>query len=131
MDPQNIQEKVDAFAQGLLSEAHGDPLKALGLLVLVLDSAEFESVDHVKRLITEVRHALMPEGRTPAAKPIQHLAGEVSWEGMQHCLRCGKVLSKNSGYQAGAIRPGYVYQQGARLTSDEQGDFLLCTESPM
>lgn len=131
MDPQDIQEKVDTFAQGLLSEAHGDPLKALGLLVLVLDSAEFESVDHMKRLITEVRHAVMPEGRGSLARPIQHLAGEVSWEGIQHCLRCGKVLAKNSDHQAEAIRPGYVYQQGTRLTSDEQDDFSLCTDGQM
>lgn len=129
MDPQDIQEKVDTFAQGLLSEAHGDPLKALGLLVLVLDSAEFESADHMKRLITEVRHVLMPEGRGSLARPIQHLAGEVSWEGIQHCLRCGTVLAKDCGHHAGAIRPGYVYQQGTRFTSDEQDDFSLCTDA--
>ena len=128
MDPQDIQEKVDTFAQGLLSEAHGDPLKALGLLVIVLDSAEFESVDHMKRLIAEVRHALMSEGRGPLAMPIQHLAGEASWEGLQHCLRCGKVLAKHRGDQAEAIRPGYVYEQGTRFTSDEQDEFRLCTD---
>lgn len=128
MDPQDIQGKVDTFAQGLLSEAHGDPVRALGLLVLVLDSAEFESVAHMKRLIAEVRHALMSERRGPLSRPIQHLAGEVSWEGIQHCLRCGKVLAKNYGQQAGAARPGYVYEQGTRVTSDEQDDFLLCTD---
>ena len=36
MDPQEIQEKVEGFAQKLLAEAHGDPVRALGLLVLVL-----------------------------------------------------------------------------------------------
>ena len=128
MDPQDLQEKVESFAQGLLSEAQGDPIKALGLLVLVLDSAEFDSVDHMKRLIAEVRHALMSEGRGSRVRPIQHLAGEVSWEGIQHCLRCGKVLAKNCGQQAGATHLGYVYEQGTRFTSDEQDDFSRCTD---
>lgn len=128
MDPQSIQEKVETFAQRLLSEAHGDPIRALGLLVLVLDTAEFESVEHMQRLITEVRHALMSEERGALLRPIQHLAGEVSWEGIQHCLRCGKVLARDRGPKTGATRPGYVYEQGTRLISDDQDDFSLCTD---
>ncbi len=128
MDPRIIQEKVETFAQRLLVEAHGDPVRALGLLVLVLDAAEFQSVDHMKRLMAEVRYVLMPEGREPWAKPIQHLAGEISWEGIQHCLRCGKVLVRDGQNQAGSLQPGYVFDMGTRLTSDDQVDFSPCTD---
>ncbi len=131
MDNRIIQDKVDTFAQRLLSEAHGDPIRALGLLVLVLDTAEFQSVDHVKRLMVEVRRALMPEGRGPWLKPIQHLAGEVSWEGIQHCLRCGKVLTRDCHNQGGSIPPGYVYEQGTGLTSEAQDDFSRCIDASM
>src|SRR3954470_19053031 len=96
MDPQHLQGKVEAFAHRLLDEANGDPVRALGLLVLVLDGTELASSAHAQRLLPEVRKVLVPEGsEVRASQPIQHLAGEVSWEGVQHCLRCGKVLGKN------------------------------------
>ncbi len=126
MDPRIIQGKVDAFAQRLLVEANGDPIRALGLLVLVLDTVEFQSVDHMKRLIATVRAVLMPEEVAQLPKPIRHLAGDVSWEGVQHCLRCGKALIRNGHEQARSLPPGYVFEIGTRFTSEECEDFCVC-----
>lgn len=126
MDPRIIQGKVDAFAQRLLVEANGDPIRAMGLLVLVLDTVEFQSVDHMKRLIATVRKVLMPEDVAQLTKPIRHLVGDVSWEGVQHCLRCGKVLTKDGHEQARALPPGYVFEVGTRFTSEEYDDFCVC-----
>lgn len=126
MDQRIIQGKVDAFAQRLLVEANGDPIRALGLLVLVLDTVEFQSVDHMKRLIATVRTVLMPEEVAQLAKPIRHLAGDVSWEGVQHCLRCGKALIRNGHEQARSLPPGYVFEIGTRFTSEECAEFCLC-----
>ena len=126
MDPKLIQDKVQAFAQRLLNEANGDPVRALGLLVLVLDGADLESADHAQRLVLEVRRVLMPYSVAEIEKPVQHLAGDVSWEGVQHCLRCGKVLVRNCHEGGAVLATGYVYESGLRLTSEECDDFDTC-----
>jgi hypothetical protein len=126
MDPNLLQEKVQFFAQRLLDEANGDPVRALGLLVLVLDGADIESADHAQRLVVEVRKVLMPENVTELGKPIQHLAGEVSWEGVQHCLRCAKILARNCREGGTSLATGYVYEIGPRFTSEECDDFDVC-----
>ncbi len=127
MDPQQLQGKVQAFAHRLLDEANGDPVRALGLLVLVLDGTELVSSSHAQRLVLEVRKVLVPEGTgVTVVQAIQHLAGDVSWEGVQHCLRCGKVLGKNCHEQGTALATGYVYDVGGRLTSEYSADFNSC-----
>lgn len=126
MNSQPLHDKVHAFAQRLLDEAHGDPVRALGLLVLVLDDSELESGDHVHRLVAQVRKVLVPEHIIESGRPIQHLAGDASWEGVQHCLRCGKVLTRRDGEAEPAILSGYVYEAGSRMTSDECDDFDSC-----
>lgn len=126
MDPRLLQGKVQAFAQRLLDEAHGDPVRALGLLVLVLDGADLESADHAQRLVIEVRRVLMPESVEEAERPVQHLAGDVSWEGIQHCLRCAKVLARNCHERGTALAAGHVYEIGPRFTSEVCDDFDVC-----
>ena len=126
MDPRIIQGKVEAFANRLLVEADGDPIRALGLLVLVLDTADFQSADHAIRLMVEVRHVLMPEKPNEFSKPIQHLAGPVSWEGLQHCLLCGKTLAKNCHDGGTPLQPGYVFEVGTRVTSDACDEYRVC-----
>lgn len=127
MDPKLLQSKVQAFAQRLLDEANGDPVRALGLLVLVLDGADLESADHAQRLVIEVRRVLMPESIDEINRPVQHLVGQVSWEGVQHCIRCAKILAKNCHEKGTAFAAGYVYEIGARVTSEECDDFDVCT----
>jgi len=126
MDPKLLQDKVQAFAQRLLDEANGDPVRALGLLVLVLDGAGIESADHAQRLAAEVRKVLMPEHVAEIGKPVQHLAGDVSWEGVQHCLRCAKILARNCHERGTALATGYVYEIGPRFTSEDCDDFGTC-----
>lgn len=125
MDPQQLQGKVQAFAQRLLDEAKGDPVRALGLLVLVLDGSDLTSGDHAQRLVLEVRKVLMPE-QALDSRPIQHLAGDVSWEGVQHCLRCAKVLGRNCHERGTTLMAGYVYEIGPRMTSEDCEDFDSC-----
>lgn len=126
MDPKVVQGKVQAFAQRLLQEADGDPVRALGLLVLVLDGAEVQSAEDAQRLVAEVRQVLMPERVEDIGRPVQHLAGEVSWEGIQHCLRCAKVLARNCHDRGTPFVAGYVYEIGPRLISQECDDFESC-----
>ncbi len=126
MDSQRLQTKVQAFANRLLEEANGDPVRALGLLVLVLEDSELESADHAHRLVAEVRKVLIPQSFSDAGQPVQHLVGHPSWEGVQHCLRCGKVLSKNVRGEGTAFETGYVYEVGSRFTVDECDDFEVC-----
>jgi hypothetical protein len=126
MDPKVLQGKVQAFAQRLLDEANGDPVRALGLLVLVLDGADLESSDHAQRLVIEVRKVLMPESVADIGRPIQHLVGGVSWEGVQHCIRCAKIVARNCHEDGAALASGYVYEIGARFTSEERDDFDVC-----
>ena len=127
MDPQQLQEKVHAFAQRLLDEADGDPVRALGLLVLVLDGSDFASGDHAQRLMLEVRKVLMPEQAAAGHKPVRHLAGDVSWEGVQHCLRCAKVLARDGHDRETALRAGYVYEIRSRMTTEHCDDFEPCS----
>ena len=126
MDPKVVQGKVHAFAQRLLREADGDPVRALGLLVLVLDGAEVQSAEDAQRLVAEVRQVLMPERIEDIGRPVQHLAGEVSWEGIQHCLRCAKVLARHCHDRGMPFVAGYVYEIGPRLTSEDCDDFESC-----
>ena len=126
MDPKVLQGKVQAFAQRLLDEANGDPVRALGLLVLVLDGADLESSEHAQRLVIEVRKVLMPESVTEIGRPVQHLVGAVSWEGVQHCIRCAKIVARNCHEDGAALAPGYVYEIGARFTSEGCDDFDVC-----
>lgn len=127
MDPRAIQDKVAAFTQQLLHEAKGDPIRALGLLVLVLDGAELPSPDHAWRLMLEVRHVLMPDSTSEPQIPTQHLIGDVSWEGIQHCLRCGKVLARDCHQREETFVPGYIFEIGPRLTSEPCDDYRACT----
>lgn len=126
MDSQRLQTKVQAFANRLLEEANGDPVRALGLLVLVLEDSELESADHAHRLVAEVRKVLLHQKFSEASQPVQHLAGPASWEGVQHCLRCGKVLSKAGQDDGAAFETGYVYEVGSRFTIEECDDFEPC-----
>lgn len=126
MDSKQLQDKVQAFAQRLLAEANGDPVRALGLLVLVLDGSDLAPADHVQRLVSEIRKVLLPEGPHASEKPVQHLAGEPSWEGIQHCLRCAKVLMRDGRDHALALPTGYVYEIDARITADACDDFDPC-----
>jgi hypothetical protein len=126
MDPRIIQGKVEAFAHRLLVEADGDPIRALGLLVLVLDTADFQSADHAIRLMVEVRNVLMPEPLNEFCKPVRHLAGAVSWEGLQHCLVCGKTLAKNCHDGGTPLEPGYVFEIGPRFTSEACDNYSVC-----
>ena len=126
MDPKVVQGKVHAFAQRLLQEADGDPVRALGLLVLVLDGAEVQSAGDAQRLVAEVRQILLPERVEDVRTAIQHLAGEASWEGIQHCLRCAKVLARNCHDRGTSFVVGYVYEIGPRLVSHECDDFESC-----
>lgn len=128
MESQRLQTKVQAFAQRLLEEANGDPVRALGLLVLVLEDSELESADHAHRLVAEVRKVLLPQDFAEVGQPVQHLAGHPSWEGVQHCLRCGKVLSKSPADQEDGTTylSGYVYEVGPRFTTEDCDDFEPC-----
>ncbi len=122
MNPERLQGKVEDFAQRLLQEANGDPIRALGLLVLILDEPDFTCGDQGPRLIAAVRKVLMPDEGLWTGKPVQHLAGAVSWEGVQHCLRCAKVLGRD---REKALT-GYVYEIGPRFTSRSSEDFEAC-----
>ena len=126
MISKRIKGKVQAFAQRLLQEADGDHLRALGLLVVALDGANVRSAEDAQRLIAEVRHVLMPGHDDDAGPPIQHLAGEVSWEGMQHCLRCAKVIARNCHERGPSFMTGYVYEVGSRFTSEACDNFDVC-----
>jgi hypothetical protein len=126
MDPKLLQNKVQAFAQRLLTEANGDPVRALGLLVLVLDGADLETANHAQRLVVEVRKVLIPESPATIGKPVQHLVGDVSWEGVQHCLRCAKVLTRNCHQGGIPLATGYAYEIGARFVSEDCDDFDPC-----
>ena len=131
MDHNILQDKVQAFAQRLLQqrllqEAQGDPVRALGLLVLVLDGTEIKSAEHAHRLVAEVRQVLMPSDPIEMGRPVQHLAGEVSWEGVQHCLRCATVLARKDQGQGAPFATGHVYQIGARFTSKKFDEFDVC-----
>jgi hypothetical protein len=126
MDHHLLQDKVQAFAKRLLQEAHGDPVRALGLLVLVLDGADVESAEHAQRLVAEVRHVLIPSDPVEMERPVQHLAGEVSWEGVQHCLRCATVLARNDHGQETSFEAGHVYEIGLRFTSEKFDEFDVC-----
>ncbi len=126
MDPQQIQGKVQIFAQRLLEEAQGDPVRALGLLVLVLDDSDTASSDHVSRLLSEVRKILLPGVEAIGHRPIRHLAGDPSWEGVQHCLRCAKVLARNCRTGGDGFPTGYVFQIGTQFTIDDYEDYDPC-----
>ncbi|MGA6827277.1 hypothetical protein ACO9S2_06625 [Nitrospira sp. NS4] len=104
MNSPPLHRKVQAFARRLLDEANGDLVRAPGLPVPVLEDAELKSGDHVHRLLAEVRKVLMPEPVIGLGRPIQHLAGDASWEGGRHGLRCGKVLTKQ-GREEGPVIP--------------------------
>lgn len=127
MDPQDIQAKVAGFAHRLLEEAQGDPLRALGLLVLVLEGLQEQDTQQYAHLVTEVRRVLLPEGEQPEpAQAVQHLAGEMSWEGYQHCIRCGLVIVKRASTGKPGFPVGYVYQVGGRFRLQSPGDHAPC-----
>lgn len=126
MDHGIVHDKVWVFAQQLLHEAKGDPVRALGLLVLVLDGPEVLSSEHAWRLVTEVRHVLLPETMGESPVPIRHLVGPVSWEGEQRCLRCGRVLSKEIHGSAASLSSGYIFEIGSQMTSEQCENYRVC-----
>jgi len=128
MDSKQLQNKVQAFAQRLLDEAGGDPVRALGLLVLILDGSDLAPATHAQRLVVEIRKVLLPDqGLTSeTTRPIQHLAGPLSWEGIQHCLRCARSLTKDCRDGGAALPPGYVYEIGSRIAIECDEDFDIC-----
>jgi len=126
MDPNVLQDKMQAFAQRLLQEAQGDPVRALELPVLIFDGADIESADYAQRLVAKVRQVLMPDSPVEMRRPVQHLAGEVSWEGVQHSLRCATVLARNCHGRGSSVAAGYVYEIGPRFTSGEFDEFDVC-----
>ena len=117
---------MQAFAQRLFQEAQGDPVRALELPVLIFDGADIESADYAQRLVAKVRQVLMPDSPVEMRRPVQHLAGEVSWEGVQHCLRCATVLARNCHGRGASVAAGYVYEIGPRFTSGEFDEFDVC-----
>lgn len=121
------ERNLQAFVQRLLWEADGDPVRALGLLVLALEKTEARSAERAQRLIAEVRHALMPELGIQRNRPVQHLAGNRSWEGAQQCLRCGKALFQRvSRGDERTLSSGYVYEIGFHFSSDQPDDYAPC-----
>ena len=130
MDPQEIQEKVEGFAQKLLAEAHGDPVRALGLLVLVLDGWEEQDSEQVTQILAKIRTILFPDSVLRyRGKGIQHIAGPQSWEGYQHCLRCGVVLAKGHIDVLEGLFSGHVYQVGDQYQVDPPEEFDSCQPS--
>ena len=121
-----VHDKIWVFAQQLLNEAKGDPVRALGLLVLVLDGPEVLSSEHAWRLMAEVRRVLIPETTGESSVPIRHLVGPVSWEGEQRCLRCGRVLSKEIHGSAASLPSGYIFEIGSRMTSEQCENYRVC-----
>ena len=129
MDPQEIQSKVECFAQKLLDEAQGDPVRALGLLVLVLEGWEGRDGEQYSKLLRRIRKILIPEADEPTSVPsIQHIAGEMSWEGYQHCVRCGKVLKKRKESADPGFPSGHVYQVGDIIALEAPGEFDSCSD---
>ncbi len=126
MDPEILQDKILGFSQQLLTEAKGDPIRALGLLVLVLDGPEILSPAHAWRLIGEVRRVLVPNQTGESSIPIQHLVGDASWEREQHCLRCGRNLMKPLHGPEESLLPGYVFEIGSHLTSEQCEHYRVC-----
>lgn len=84
MDAGSPDEKLRGFVQHLLKEAQGDPLRALGLLVLVLRE---------DKLVQE---------------PLRHLAGMPTGEGMQHCILRGELFFQKAQLDGGRSRPDMV-----------------------
>ena len=129
MDPQEIQSKVECFAHKLLEEAQGDPVRALGLLVLVLEGWEGRDGEQYSKLLKRIRKILIPEADEPTCvHSIQHIAGEMSWEGYQHCVRCGKVLKKRKESTDQGFPSGHVYQMGDTIALEANGDFDSCMD---
>ena len=127
VDPREIEAKLFGFANKLLEEAQGDPVRALGLLVLVLEGLEHEEVGPYGQLLSEVRRVLIPQPELPAGtRAVQHLAGEMSWEGYQHCMRCGAVLVKSKDVHTDGFPSGYVYEIGGRLYVGSPEDYDAC-----
>ncbi len=126
MDSPELRHRVEAFAHKLLNEAQGDPVRALGLLIVVLDGSAVSDPEQVTRLLWEVRNVLLPKKGESIAPVVQHLAGEVSWEGIQHCLRCGKVLCRSADGAAGGFPSGYVYQMNDAFTQDHSEAYEVC-----
>jgi hypothetical protein len=126
MDSPELQHRVEAFAQKLLNEAQGDPVRALGLLIVVLDGSAVSDPEQVTRLLWEVRNVLLPKKEVSIASVVQHLAGEVSWEGIQHCLRCGKILCRSAGGAGSGFPSGYVYQINNAFTLDHSEAYEVC-----
>jgi hypothetical protein len=126
MDSPELQHRVEAFAQKLLNEAQGDPVRALGLLIVVLDGSAVSDPEQVTRLLWEVRNVLLPKKEEESVPIVQHLAGEVSWEGIQHCLRCGKVLRRSADRGAAGFPSGYVYQVNDVFTLDQYEIYEAC-----
>ena len=125
VDPKHIESRVVDFAYKLLEEAHGDPVRALGLLVLVLDGLEEYDAQQYTQLVSDIRIVLMPDFRR-RAPVVQHLAGEMSWEGHQHCLRCGMALVKGRLTDREGFPAGHVYQVGVHLSLESPDDYELC-----
>lgn len=104
-------------------------MRALGLLVLALEKTEARSAERAQRLIAEVRHALMPELGIERGRPVQHLAGNRSWEGGQQCLRCGKTLFRRASWSDGderTLSPGYIYEIGLHFSPEPPDDYDPC-----
>ena len=117
MDPQDIQAKVVGFAHRLLEEAQGDPLRALGLLVLVLEGLQEQDTE---------QYAHLGDEQAEPEQAVQHLAGEMSWEGYQHCIRCGLVIVKQASTTSRGFPVGYVYQVGGRFRLESPGGHAPC-----
>ncbi|MGQ0811292.1 MAG: hypothetical protein ACT4OO_08715 [Nitrospiraceae bacterium] len=125
MDSHQVQKKIETVAQRLLLEAEGDPIRALGLLIVILDGSDITDDRQIIRLLSEVRKVLVPQLEVNSARIIQHLAGERSWEGIQHCLRCGAVLPTEKA-EGGSFPSGYVYHVNGRFCQGDYEDFDRC-----
>jgi hypothetical protein len=68
----------------------------------------------------------MPEATADFSVPIRHLVGAAFWEGEQHCLRCGRVLVKQSQGSAESLLPGYIFEIGSRFTSEQHENYRVC-----
>lgn len=130
MDPREIQEKVEGFTHKLLAEAHGDPVRALGLLVLVLEGWDTQESEQITQILGAVRHILFPDSVVRyRGKGIQHIAGPQSWEGFRHCVRCGVVLAKGKIDALDGLSSSHVYQVGNTYQVDPPEEFDSCQSS--
>lgn len=129
MDSGSLDEKLRGFARHLLKEAQGDAVRALGLLVLVLQEDKLvPEPREAQQLLREVCKLIVPDlhGSLWSIRPMRHLAGMPTWEGAQHCILCGELLFQKGQLDGGPLPSGYVFQVGRVFTDHVCVQFTAC-----